>query len=139
MSESSEKDQKSTPPTSGLGGAAARPAPGETASTITSPPEPPAAEPDGDDDGPKTGDELRKLGAPEALAEAAGGPLDEGLTDRDSAEASQKEAGALDFMLSNPSPQPFHVDVMVETPKGLKKLRFHMHQLDGSRIEALEE
>lgn len=123
-----EKDQKVT---SGLGGSASRPEPGETSKVIDPPPPPPPVS-DEDDDGPKAGDGLPH-GAPDGLREAAAGPLSD--TDE---EAGVKEKDALDFMLSNPSPAPFTVEVMVDTPEGLRKLVFHMHQLDGARIEALE-
>lgn len=131
------KQEKTTPPTSGLGGSASRPAPGEVVEQITAPPAPPAPEGDGEKDDSDPAAQLPG-GAPDGLKEAARGRLDEGLTDHDAAEATAKEAGALDFLLSNPSPQPFTVESLVDTPNGLKALTFHMHQLDGSRIEALE-
>ena len=120
----------------GLGGSDTRPAPGEVATHISTPPEPPEGE-----EGKKRepGSDLPH-GAPEGLREAAGGPLREAADDdpEGRAETAEKEAGALDFMLSNPSPAPFKVDALVDTPEGLKKLTFHMHQLDGARIEKLE-
>jgi hypothetical protein len=128
--------EKTDRPEAGLGSSATKPAPGEVASHIPTPPTPDHSE-GVDDDRAKPGDHL-PAGAPEGLKEAAGGPLDEGHTDEDAAGAGAKEKGALDIMLSNPSPQPFKVEAMVDTPAGLKKLTFHMHQLDGSRIEALE-
>jgi hypothetical protein len=135
MTQSTEKDKKSPSAASALGGSESRPAPGEVATRIAVPP--PVSEQPDSKDGPKPGDGL-PAGAPEGLKEAAGGPLDEGHSDKDAAEAAAKEKGALDFMLSNPSPQPFKVDALVDTPAGLKKLTFHMKQLDGSRIEAIE-
>lgn len=134
-----QQQEHPTPPKSGLGGAPAKPEPGETARMIESPPATPP-EPKGPEKPPERqpGDELREQGAPPGLVEAAGAPLDEGLSASDAAEANQKEVGALDFMLSNPRPTPFTVEVQVDTPAGLKPLTFHMHQLDGSRIEKLE-
>jgi hypothetical protein len=140
MSDTSSTEEQ-TLPKAGLGGAPVKPEPGETARMVASPPtpaEPPKDEQPQDPQERQPGDELRKQGAPDGLAEAAAGPLDEGLSDADHAEANRKEAGALDFLLSNPSPTPFKCEVMVDTPAGLKPLTFHMHQLDGKRIEKLE-
>jgi hypothetical protein len=126
----SEQDTK-TAPKAALGGANSRPEPGAVAEQIEPPSRPEKPEE------PKPGDHLPP-GAPEGLKEAVAGPLDEGHDDETAAEAAMKEKGALDFMLSNPSPQPFKVPAIVETPAGPKKLTFHMRQIDGSRIEALE-
>lgn len=136
MNESSTEQQKDGPK-SGLGGSATRPAPGETAQRIESPPQPPQGAGEGKE--PQPGEHLPH-GAPEGLKQAAGGVPSEPAPDDKvgQAQAAAAEKGALDFMLSNPDPAPFHSDVLVGTPAGLKKLRFHMHQLDGSRIETLE-
>lgn len=78
-------------------------------------------------------------GAPDGLKKVAGGPLPEADSDTVQAEENAKdEVGALDFMLSDPTAFPFSVEAMVDTPEGPKKLTFHMRQLDGERIEALE-
>lgn len=131
----SDKKQDEQEHKAGLGGSAVRPAPGETAKVLDPPPPDP---PSSDDDSPEAGAGLPH-GSPDGLKEAAAGSIDEGNgSDAARAEAAVKEKDALDFMLSNPSPAPFTVEVMVDTPEGLRKLVFHMHQLDGARIEALE-
>lgn len=139
----SEHQQQPDGPKSSLGGAEKAP-PAETTKVLQPPPPTPPPPFGGEqrkpeDDGPKPGDDLPE-GAPDGLKEAAGGKLDEGNGDEQSrAEAAAKERGALDFMLSNPTPAKYKVEAMVDTPEGLAKLIFHMHQLDGSVIEKLEE
>lgn len=86
---------------------------------------------------PKPGDHLPP-GSPDGLVEGAGGPLEGDDTPEGRAENSKKEAGALDFMLSSPAPMKYTVTARVDTPEGLKELIFHMHQLDGRKIEEIE-
>lgn len=116
-------------PKSGLGGTATRPPEGAAAAAIKSPSE---------DGGKEPGANL-PAGAPKGLKEAAGGGLDEGYGEaEDKLKAAEAEAGALDFCLTAASPKPFHVDTLVDTDDGLKKLRFHMLQIDGKRVEEIE-
>lgn len=116
--------EKKEQPTSGLGGAATPPAPGGAAAAIKSPPE--------------SADALAD--APQGLKDAAAGKdLPDGEPGSEGAiEGAQEEAGALDFIVGPSKPVPFTVKTAVDTPVGLKDLIFHMHQLDGSKIDALE-
>lgn len=73
-------------------------------------------------------------GAPEGLRQAAvGEDLPEG------SDGAKLEAGALDFMCGDSPPVSFKVDATVQAKDGPRKLTFHMHQLDGSRLDELEK
>lgn len=66
-------------------------------------------------------------GAPESLADAARGEEIDG----------KDEYQALDFVLGPTTPLEFDIDAKVETPKGLRKLTFHVRQLENvASIEA---
>jgi hypothetical protein len=72
-------------------------------------------------------------GAPDALAEAARGRVDEDHPDG----AGEKDA--LDFLLGATKPLSFDVPVKYDTDNGRRDVIFHVRQVDGDRILALEK
>lgn len=93
----------------------------------------PTAPPHTPDDEEKKGAGL-PAGAPDGLkAAAASEPLPDGE------EGAKQEAGALDFLCGDSPPVPFTVKAKLETKQGQREATFHMIQVDGSRIDALEQ
>lgn len=82
-------------------------------------------------------------GAPQAVRDAAAGRSLDGTSghpDDDREVGDRAESGALDFLAGSEDVEPIEYDstVQVETPSGLKPVRFHFRQLDGDRITSLE-
>lgn len=70
-------------------------------------------------------------GAPEGLKKAADGDAN-GVT-------VGEERDVLSYLLGATKPVEYDVDVKFDTPAGTKKLVFHIQQLDGKKIIALED
>lgn len=65
---------------------------------------------------------------PEVRKAAAGKTLD-----------VEEEQGALDWFLGPTRRLEYDVTVQWETPRGMRPLTFHMHQVDGDRLQEIDE
>lgn len=74
---------------------------------------------------------------------AAALPADAPQTVRDAALGKEldpaDESGALDWFLGATTRLEYDVTVQWETPKGMKPLVFHLRQVDGDRLQELDE
>lgn len=77
-------------------------------------------------------------GAPPLAGLPGGAPI----SVRDAADGQKGDAAgersALDWLCGATAPLRYTVDVQYATPDGIKPLRFHMHQLDVSQLDAIE-
>lgn len=68
-------------------------------------------------------------------------PADAPASVRDVADGrkTEDERGALDWFLGSTRRLEYDVPVQFDTPEGMKTLIFHLRQVDGDRLQALED